>query len=386
MTLSEKYVAELCEKSFMPFWSFPNPLGKNGKELCDVLIVCGDHIIIISVKDIRISQHKDASVVYDRWVKKAVDDSAEQIFGAERFLSTVNEVSLKNRKSKIKLPEKGVRKIYRVAIAFGSPDEFPLPMGFFEKGFVHVFDEQSTFIVLSELDTITDFTDYLTAKEEFLSKHHILVPREVDFLALYIDTALDLDIPDDSVISSDGLWRAYSQSEEYEKWQKDIVVSRIWDFMIQQMHKIHITDETADSRRWELEEAIRTINLESRMNRMVLGETLDDAIKKKVLARITKPLSGATHAYVLMPLNDKNWQEKEGELELRCIVARYENPEVRRIIGVSIGSNSKGDSCFDIFMVDVAELDETFITTAKRIKKELGYFNNPVVSINNGKA
>jgi len=38
MTPSEKYIAHLCRISFLPFWSFPNPIGKNGKELCDLLV------------------------------------------------------------------------------------------------------------------------------------------------------------------------------------------------------------------------------------------------------------------------------------------------------------------------------------------------------------
>jgi len=65
MTTSEKYVSELCEKSFLPFWSYPNPIGKNNKELCDILIVCGDIIIIISVKDIKVSNHVDDIVNYE---------------------------------------------------------------------------------------------------------------------------------------------------------------------------------------------------------------------------------------------------------------------------------------------------------------------------------
>ena len=44
MTPSEKFVSELCEKSFLPFWSFASPLGKKNKELCDVLVVCNNTI------------------------------------------------------------------------------------------------------------------------------------------------------------------------------------------------------------------------------------------------------------------------------------------------------------------------------------------------------
>lgn len=71
MTPSEKYVSELCEKSFLPFWSFPSPLGKKDKELCDVLVVCGNDIVIISIKDIKVSSHTDEIIQYERWQKKS---------------------------------------------------------------------------------------------------------------------------------------------------------------------------------------------------------------------------------------------------------------------------------------------------------------------------
>lgn len=54
MTTSEKYVSELCEKSFLPFWSYPNPIGKNNKELCNILIVCGNIILSYRLKILKL--------------------------------------------------------------------------------------------------------------------------------------------------------------------------------------------------------------------------------------------------------------------------------------------------------------------------------------------
>lgn len=380
MTPSEKYVATLCEESFLPFWSFANPIGKKGKELCDVLIVCGNIIVIISVKDIRVSESNDVLLQYDRWVKKAIHDSIDQIHGAERYLDTVDEVLLKNKKTKVKLPDKDNRIIHRVAIAFGSPENFPLPTGEFDKGYVHVFDEKSTSTILTELDTIVDFSNYLTAKRQFVSNRTILIPSEVDFLAYYIQTGLEDDVHPGAVISGENLWDNYINSYEYTKWQNDVKGSYIWDNMIHHIHNYHITDSTTNEKRDELEEAIRTINLEPRINRIELGSVLNNAIERKVKARILKPINDDEHAYVFMPLSDKNWKEKEGELQLRCMVARHENPAAKKIIGISIGSNSNGDSCFDICTLFIPEMDEDFIRDVMEIKKELGYFNKTIIS------
>ncbi len=235
MTPSEKYVASLCLKSFLPFWNFPNPIGKKNKELCDVLIVCGNYILIISVKDIQVSNHNDKNIQYERWVKKAVEDSAKQIYGAERFLKNTDNLFARNRKNKIRLPKKENRIILRIAIAFGSKNTFPLPYGDFGQGFVHVFDEEPTAILLSELDTITDFTNYLVGKEKFLNGKYFSMPKESDFLAFYIQTGLDVDEKVDALVSDGSLWHSYVESEEYVDWQKLLPQSYIWDYMITQL-------------------------------------------------------------------------------------------------------------------------------------------------------
>tara|TARA_Y100001933_G_C19008867_1_gene567836 strand:- start:26 stop:1087 length:1062 start_codon:yes stop_codon:yes gene_type:complete len=347
MTPSEKYVANLCKKSFLPFWSFPNPLGKKDKELCDVLVVCGKTIILISVNDIKVSNHKDKTIQYTRWVKKAVEDSIKQLYGAERFLKNVDQVKLKNRVTKITLPDRKKRTIYRIAIAFGSDYDFPLPMGMNKRGFVHVFDEKSTATIISELDTITDFTRYLIAKENFLVSNHLLLPEETDFFALYIQTGLEFDFPVDTIASDGGLWESYIESEGYGDWKKRIVPSFIWDYMITQLHTYHIKDETDSQELQDLENAIRIINQEDRVHRAELGLALDDAINRKSKGRMLLPQKDAKHMYVLMSLTQKNWDLKEDELELRCIVARYLNPSINTVIGIGIGSNGKDDSVYD---------------------------------------
>lgn len=125
MTPSEKFVFELCEKSFLPFWSFQkSPLRKKNKELCDVLVVCENTIIIISIKDIKVSEHSDENIQYERWQKKAISDSIDQIYGAERFLKTVNEITLSDKSTKIQLSPYSDRKIFRIAILVEKNQSF----------------------------------------------------------------------------------------------------------------------------------------------------------------------------------------------------------------------------------------------------------------------
>ena len=123
-------------------------------------------------------------------------------------------------------------------------------------------------------------------------------------------------------------------------------MSYVWDKMILRLHNYHVSPEITNERRLELEESVRQINLEPRINRIELGSVLENAKERKVSARMLRPLDGCNHTYVLIPLTDKNWDGKESELKLRCIVARVENPNTQKIIGIAIGSNSNGEKSF----------------------------------------
>src|SRR4051812_14405613 len=78
LTSSEELVNELSSSSFLRLWTHPNPIGKGGKDLCDCLVVCGPHLIIISVKEIEF-RDTSAKVGWERWQKSAIDKSVQQI-------------------------------------------------------------------------------------------------------------------------------------------------------------------------------------------------------------------------------------------------------------------------------------------------------------------
>ncbi|MBW4888917.1 hypothetical protein KXQ82_04295 [Mucilaginibacter sp. HMF5004] len=382
MTASEVFVSQLSRKSFLPFWSFPSPLRKKNKELCDVLIVCENNIIIISIKDIRISEHSDEVVRRERWQKKAISQSVDQIYGAERYLNSVDELTLNDRQTKIELPLTENRIIFRIAIAFGGENRYPLENGDFGEGFVHVFDEESTLTVFEELDTITDFIRYLKAKEKFLWGKHLLIPKEVDFLALYINTELifNFEVDPDAIVLENNLWETYKGSAEYAQWRKEIKMSYVWDEFVAQLFTMHVERDQKLHLRSELEKATRAIALEPRMNRIELGMVLEDAIKTGVKARMLKAFNGADHSYVFMPLSAKNWFQKEKELQLRCMIARYENPGASKVIGIAIGRELNEPPIFDLVYFDIPILSDEIIEQIKAAQKQLGYFKNPVIT------
>ena len=176
---SEAFVQELCKRSFLTLWTHPNPLGKKGRELCDVLIVCDPDVLIVSVKEVQLSGDVDGPTEWERWSRRAVDASAKQIYGAERFLSSVGAVTTASGTT-ITLPEAGERRTFRIAIALGGDRRIPIRAGDFGKGFVHVLDEVSTPVVLDELDTIVDLVEYFIGVESLTESTRVVVNGGVE--------------------------------------------------------------------------------------------------------------------------------------------------------------------------------------------------------------
>lgn len=197
ITASERYLAELAEHSFLDLWSYPNLFidrrnaGKiQGKELCDLLVVCGDHVLIFSDKTIQWPSG-ELNVSWSRWYRRAIESSLAQVRGAERWIREYPERIFLDphctERLPIELPSPERRKVHGIIVALGSgkanqaffgdgsgslvirpsikgsahvdvacPEYMPFCIGDVDPNgsFVHVFDDTTLDVVLRELDTI----------------------------------------------------------------------------------------------------------------------------------------------------------------------------------------------------------------------------------------
>lgn len=126
-TASEQLVNKLSLGSFFRLWTHPNPIGKGGKELCDCLVVCGVHILIISVKEIEYRDTGD-SVGWERWQKTAIDKSVKQIWGAERWLRVADRL-IRSDGREVTLPPQKERRFHRLMVSLGGRGKVPLKWG-----------------------------------------------------------------------------------------------------------------------------------------------------------------------------------------------------------------------------------------------------------------
>jgi hypothetical protein len=302
-TGSERYLASLARKSFLTLWSHANVYtdeGRgtskgDGKELCDLLVVFGNHVILFSDKDCEYKAHSDPKVAWARWYRRSIEASARQLAGAKSWIERFPDKLFLDRQCQhplpIELPAKEHRRVYLIAVARGAtasavahwrsvaeqmaladesspfhvqagpssgslmlsteiekeqhydkPFQIGWPLG--RSQCVHVFDDETLDVVLGVLDTVPDFVRYLGKKEEVLQRpgQHLIAPGEEDLLAMYLSSTKNSDVdpsfppPNGGemlVVLREGAWKALVADRSFRAREKANRVSYHWDTLIE---------------------------------------------------------------------------------------------------------------------------------------------------------
>ena len=341
VTQSERYLAYVAEKSFLNLWCYPSPFrdqkqSKNGegKELCDLLVVCGRYVIIFSEKTIS-WPGGELEVAWSRWFKRAVWSAAKQARGAERWITEFPERIFLDRKCRTKFPidfpAREERIIHRVVVAKGTGEGFeryssnslgkfviepgirsaqhwqnnrdnvkPFVVGDVDplSSFVHVFGEVGMDVLMYELNTISDFAGYLEKRANFIRSGQLLrAYGEENLLAHYavrVNEAGEHDfVSDTGQGEAPGLGIEIKASEyarlvrnpRYVAKKRAEEVSYLWDMLIETF-TTHMLDGTSmslegyefDLRKSEL--GVRYMALERRFYRRNHGEAVRGVLEK----------------------------------------------------------------------------------------------------------
>lgn len=338
MTPSEAFTFKLSQHTFLSMWSYANPQSRNGKELCDILVVCDPDVIIISVKDCVFKDTGVPEVDWKRWTKNAIDDSVKQIYGAERWVRRAQNVVRQDGSPGLPLPPPDRRVVHRVAVALGSRGEVPISAGDFGKGFVHVLTEGSVETVLSELDTISDFVCYLSDKEKwFASLEKLIVSGgEENLLAVYLHNGRAFPTGADHYFLDGDTWEAVQKKPEYQRKKAADQESYLWDRIIEEFsqHALAGTLEIGNSLT-DAEQLVRTMTREPRFQRRVLAKHFKGLMAKSretPMARIVKS-ERVTYVFLAAPLG-MDRERRLKELQIRCFVARGLNHEFPTVVGI----------------------------------------------------
>ncbi|HPJ85206.1 MAG TPA: SEC-C metal-binding domain-containing protein [Methanothrix sp.] len=435
VTPSERYLNSLCEKSFLSLWSYPGVFrdqktGGNGdgKELCDMVVIFDQHVLIFSDKHCLFPASGDLKLNWRRWYNRAIKKSAEQAWGAERWLREhPDRVYLDRSCTKqfpLPIPSNESAKYHLIVVAHGSDERCKAKFGGTEslmlntslglngnaedlystpftvgdldpsKTFVHVLTDYTLDILLQMLDTISDFVSYLERKENLIrSNTAVFVPGEEDLLAVYLmhmneDGAHDFafDGKYRGIFLEEGFWKDFCDRPERIEQLRQDSISYIWDDLIERFahHALNATQYYTNHIELSgTEIGLRFMAREPRLARRLIAKGLIDLCTNTPdgtrRIRYYKPLSDNEPFYVFLSLPQPDFCSYEQYREARftllqacCMVVKYKCPEALDIVGIAFQPfRPNGGSSEDLIYLDARVWSKDLNVEAAQLQKDL---------------
>lgn len=380
---TEEFVLSVCRRSFLSLWCYNNPKGKDGDELCDILVVCDPDLVIISVKEVVLKVNEYSAVEHTRWKRKAVDDSVKQIYGAQRWLASASNVIRSDGTCGVFLPTVAERNVHRVAVAFGGQGEVPIPSGDFGKGYVHVMSECSFHEVLTELDTVTDLVKYLAAKENSRCSKFTL-GSESNLLGWYLFNGRTFPSGLDAILVDDGIWEDIQEKPQFKRRKEADRESYFWDRLIECLSDPDTKPVIeAGPQLTNLEFALRSMAREDRLSRRILGrgvrEFVEQAKAGRLRSRIMLSPSGVIYVFAFFKPEEET-KLRAAELANRCFLARHVAGCGDTVIGVGISEYIQGiGSASDLIYLNLGKWSAADDKKALRMKADCGCFADAAI-------
>jgi len=369
---AEVLVTQLAEKSFFVDWCFPNPKLPDGKELCDVLVVFGDIVIIWQIKDLKVArdgQFKDSDM----------EKNLKQLSGARRQLMDLKTpVALENsRRTAETFDPNKVKEVYLISTLLGD-DVVTLPLIDQIKSYTaHVFTKDFLQIVLNELDTIVDFINYLREKEAFLKKidRLIISGGEEELLAYYLMHGRKFKSLEEATFLNldDGFWKRYFESEEYKYKAKENQISYYWDSVIDRAH---------EDGKPTYEQIARELAGTHRFERRVLGEQMwqcqQIAHNSGKSRHRVYPCDerGTTYCFMFRDATGPDREKRLYALRALCEIARVKYPGNTKVVGISTDREIKPTCGYEYIVVNEPTITQEFRDRVEALQKETGYLTN----------
>ncbi len=402
-TETEKYLARLAEHTFLNLWSYPNVHRdeivngqRAGREICDLLVVCGEHVIIFSDKDIGWTG-RDIQQSWSRWYRKAVIEGSQQLYGAEKWIrNNPNRIFTDVRCEQplpVGIPASPI--IHLVLVTHGAEqacsDSFDGDSGSFmiapteqemrgavpfiigdvdpSRTFIHILNNANLDIVMLEFDTITDFTNYLAEKTSLVRSGRLVTAAgEEELVAYYLTHMVSKDrhgFPhpknraweaSDRLALSSGHYKSMSLNPQYLAKKEADKISYLWDHLIEVFTKYLLKGTTIvpQGERFDLKQhalGVRYMAQEPRVMRRMLGGCIDGMMKKSHLQDKTFGcmLPANDHpdetGYVFLTLAhlkshfvggyEQYRQTRSSMLSAYCLCILKKNPFLKRIVGIA---------------------------------------------------
>lgn len=375
---AEDFLENLAARSFFVDWCFRSPKLPDNRELCDFLVVFDHTAIIWQVKDLKLDEA-------GRYKPAEVKKNLKQLSGAHRQLFDLKtSIELVNaRRTKERLDPGQITEVFLISALLGDGEEGFSALEEVRNHPVHVFTREFAEIVLGELDTISDFIEYLRAKQKLLVSGKpslIILGGEENLLGFYLQNNRSFArLADaDQVALEDGIWTELQQDAGYQAKQVADRISYGWDSIIDRAHE--------GSQKYE--RVARELARPNRFARRTLAQSFYDmhvaAHEDKIhpiARRITvakDPAPGRDRTYVFLFMDKKLGRERRLEmLQALCIVARDLNPQNPMVVGIATQKSLEPECSYDFCILDYPEWPEAMARAAEQMREQLGFFKNP---------
>lgn len=413
LTASEAILAELCERSFLRLWTYPNLFKKPGKELADLLVVFRDDVLIFSDKSCGYPDTGNAALDWQRWYRRAIAESAHQIHQAERWLrNRPDHVFLDPKCTEplpLQLPHPERLRVHRICVAIGAAercragtgreslaidinvigDAAPFTIGRVAPNgaWLHVFDEAALQRVLSELSTVADVVAYLDAKTKLLDCGNFRrAASEADLLGYYLWHGRSFPPVGGPYSFRPDLWRSVEADARFQAGRRENGVSTFWDGLIEYLTG-HYLDRTLEFgnelNMTDYERLARIMASESRFHRRILSKVILERAERARDAKIGSLLPSDQPDVVYALLIGRGAprekyaeyrEDRSRELQLRCVAAKAARPECHYVVGIALDARGVGGGSEDFVLLDTAGWTDEIMAGAARVREELGYY------------
>ena len=423
---SEARLAELSRRTFMSMWSYQNPFYKEGKELCDVLVVFGQDVIIISDKVIVYAEDKDSTIAWSRWYRKAVDVSVKQVLGALKTIknqpASIHLDAKVSSPFPLELPDPTKARYHLVAVAHGSEKASAAQYGTpslavdssvidgnklltvgvqFNGVFLHVVNRTALDAMFECFDTTPDLVRYLNEKQTLFSGGRVFVSGEEDLIALYMMGRR----PDGSATLSSlaegpehgpktvkrGLWADLQASTSFVDRRKQLAPSYVIDDVVEQLASEYRLGRISGFRASDLAYHAAPFQLlaaEPRMARMLIGLGVDGVLNENpntfwsvVIESIGQ--LGVLYLWLIYPVVDSSVSDDElergvaSELVDYITVAMSKFPNAHTAFGIAMpnAKDSRTSRVFHLFKRNIwtseMQAEAERLGRSKRILNEI---------------
>lgn len=371
---AESFVYDLAQKSFLTDWCYINPKCDANKELCDLLVVFGEVAIIWQVKDLKRQEN-------GRYNQGEVDKNLRQLSGAKRSLFDLNKkIVLENpRRGSEEFDSNKIKEIYLISALVGEGEDYYEFVKKIKDKTIHILDRKSIQILLNELDTISDFIDYLKEKERFLSSDikMDLSGGEEELLAYYLMNERSFKKLEGNsyIIVQEGFWEGLIKKPEFLAKKVEDKISYFWDFLID---KAHLSKE----KNYEIvaREMAKLNRFERRFKAKTFfeGQAKANLDKKNLFYRRTIPEKGITYCFFYAKTPDR--EIRKNRLAEICFATRGYFKENQKVLGIATEMDILPKHSFEFCFLDFPEWTEKEEKIAEEIKEKLGIFKNQEMS------